>query len=195
MRGPLLCVLALVVGLGAGAVAGTLPAPAAEPVAPQAATAADPGPAAPPAGPPVRTIPFRVEESLSEGFATCAVAAGVCVEPSGPGGRVFPIARVEQVARVAVRLSWQASSPLTGDLEMLLLACGDGCATGELVLLEERRGASPLAIEAAPLEAPEGHALFLYVRAADAMPGSGTLRAHPRQDFTLEGAVDVLADR
>lgn len=192
MRGPLLCALALVVGLGAGALAGALPVAAPEPEAPLRAEAhAGPAPRAEPPPPRARTVPFHIEESLSESASTCAVAGGVCVEPSGPGGRVFPIARVEQVARLSVALSWQTSSPLTQRLEMILVACGDGCATGDVAVLAEQSGQSPLKLETASFDAPEGHALLLYVRVADAMPGPGTTRANLRQDFALDGSVDV----
>lgn len=194
MRGPLLFVVALAVGAGIGAIAGALPIPHEEVAAPPASTRGPVAPESePPAGPRATRVPFHLEETLSEGAAACAVTDGVCLAPFGAGARAFPIAPAAQVDALVVTLSWRPSSPLTQSLHMDLVACIDGCADGRFVLLDEKEGPSPLALEGDGFDASPDDMLVLLVRAPDAMPGPGAVRAHPRQDFVLDGFVEVLA--
>lgn len=195
MRVAALFLLALLAGAGVGALAGALPLRLDQPSeSVEPASVEDASPAPPPEGVPrVVEVPFRLEESLAQTATTCALPQGVCAEPFGPGYRVFPFAAARDVASLRVELSWSSSSPLTEELRMDLVACGEGCSErGGYESLAAIEGASPLVL-ALDSFGPDG-SLVLLVSAADLAPGPGTLRAHARQDFVLAGSVGVFAE-
>jgi hypothetical protein len=162
--------------------------------------AAGPGTLPPPAAP--APLPVAGDGKLAFGLCGDTVVAGpACVfnvgDPTDPFGTKagnilhFPAANATGlVAKATATATWQPVVPVLDQVALrvsILAGCPGHCSTGTVV--KEVTGTSPLSVEVADVEVPDGMTLGFSVTRAEVM-GTGQ-RASVLQPFHVEGTVEM----
>jgi hypothetical protein len=146
-------------------------------------------PLPPPAVPPPADVPVSLDGSLAGGVMACTPLSCPYITPIGTRDRRFDLKEVAgDLARVNLTLAWDASSPFMEELTFGVFTCGEGCTDASITNLETASGPSPLTLDVAGFEVPEGETFHVFITSHSATPMVYASPTTP-QDFHVEGTL------